>query len=105
MKKRAEAEKLADEALRSIDDIQAAAVNDFIFTRIQSAIAAKKNAAIIRKLKTMYRLSAILVLFIALNIGSYYILKQNKSIITKQKTSGIAAFADYYNLEQSSYNY
>jgi hypothetical protein len=106
MKNKKDIEKLADEALNSFDDIEPVEVNDFIFTRIQNRMAARQPAPVKARLVTMYRLTAMLVVFTLLNIGSYYFLAQPKNVkATVQKTSGIEAFADDYNLQPKSYNY
>ena len=108
MKNLKDAEKLAEEALKSIDNIQAVEANDFIFTRIQSRMETKKQGSKNARVKLLYRLSAVLLLLVMLNATSYFVLKPVKSQTTNikhQTTTGIAAFADDYQLEQGSYNY
>jgi hypothetical protein len=108
MKNIKDAEKFAEKALKSLDNIQAIEANDFIFTRILSRMETKAQASKKVRVKLLYRLSAVLLLFVMLNATSYFVLKPVKGQTTNIKhktTTGIAAFADDYQLEQGSYNY
>jgi hypothetical protein len=106
MKNMEDAEKFAEEALKSIDNIQAVEANEFIFTRIKSRMETKVQASKRERVKLLYRLSALLLVFVMLNATSYFVLKPVQSApVTKHKTSSISAFADDYQLEQGSYNY
>jgi len=106
MKNTNDAEKLAEDTLKSLDNIESADANDFIFTRIQNRLAAKQQVPVKEKLKLMYTLSAMLLFFIVVNIISFNYLSTNTNAVnTRQKTSGLSAFATDYNLDQNSYNY
>jgi hypothetical protein len=105
MKEYKDAEKFAEEVLSSIDHIQAAEVNDFIFTRIQNRIHHRRQV-LLTKTRTLYRLSMVLVLFFILNAASYYLfLKRPLHTTSQQPTSGLSAFANEYQITQNSYNY
>jgi hypothetical protein len=105
MKNKDAIEKLAGEALTAIDNIQAIEPNDFFFTRIKNRMRAKKQQYVAGRTKLLYRISAILLLFTVLNLTSYYLLKRSGNNINVQKTSGIAAFANDYSLQQNSNDY
>jgi hypothetical protein len=105
MKNKDAIEKLAGETLASIDNIQASEPDEFIFTRIKSRMEAKRQQYVAGRIKLLYRLSAILVLFTALNLSSYYLLKRSENNTKVGNTSSIAAFANDYNLQQNSNDY
>jgi len=94
--------KRAEEALKSIDNIQAVEANDFLFTRIQSRMETKKVADKNARIKLWYRLSAVLLVFVMLNATSYFVLKPVKSApVIKHKTSGISAFFMFFMLNNN----
>jgi len=105
MKNKNDIERLAEETLASIDNIQAIEPNEFIFTRIQNRMQAKRQQYVAGRTKVLYRLSAILLLFTALNLTSYYLLKRSGNNAKVQKTRSIAAFASDYSLQQNSNDY
>jgi len=105
MKNLKEAEKQADEALKSIDNIQSIDVNEFLYTRIKNRIDALDGQIEKPIVWPLYRMAAMLVLFIAINIISYnYLLgtnTSNKSI----KTNDLNTFSEDYNLQGIQNNY
>ena len=106
MKNKKDAEKLAEETLKSIDNITALDVNDFLFTRVQNRINIKKQVTETLNLKTMYRLVAMLVFFILINMLSFrYLANKNSTNYKSPKTSGLDAFASDYNLNETTENY
>jgi len=105
MRKIKDAEKRADEALRSIDNISPAEANDFIFSKIQNRLDPRNTSFEYTRLKPMYRLAALLIFFIVANIISFNYFQSNKTTSVKQKTGVIGAFAHDYNLDQNSNNY
>jgi hypothetical protein len=64
MKNLKEAEKLADEALKSIDNIQAVEVNEFLYTPIKSRIEALDEPFERASAWPLYRLAAMLLLLL-----------------------------------------
>jgi len=105
MKNKKEAEKLAEEALKSIDQIEAVEVNDFLFTRIQNRLDIKISGMESGKLRSLYRLAAMLVLFTAINLLSFDYLTTKSSNSNKQKSNTTYAFAKEYNLSERAGNY
>lgn len=105
MKNLKDAEKLAEETLKSIDNIQALEVNEFIFTRIQNHLEIKRNGYEKIKLKSMHRLAAALLLIITINIISVKYLANKSNSDSTQQTSGINAFASDYKLHENLNNY
>jgi len=105
MKNLKNAEKLAEEALKSIDNIQPAEVNDFIFTRIQNRIENNAKGYERVKLKSMHRLAAALLIIIAINIISVKYLVNKNTGNNDRQTSGIDAFSNDYNLQENLNNY
>ncbi len=104
MKKHTEAEQFAENVLASIDNIEAVEVNEFLFTRIQNRLEQKNSVLTNEKTKVLYRLAALLVVFIAINAASFFLFKHTAAT-ANQQTAGLAAFASEYKLEQGSYNY
>ncbi len=105
MKNLKDAERLAEEALKSIDNIQPAEVNEFIFNRIQNRIENSAKGYERVKLKSMHRLAAALLLIIAINIISLKYLVNKNTGYNGHQTSGIDAFSNDYNLQEKLNNY
>ena len=105
MKNLKEAEKLADEALKSIDNIQAVEVNEFLYTRIKNRMEALDERVEKPSAWPMYRLAAMLLLFIAINIVSFNYLYSTNSANKSMKSSELNAFSEDYNLQGSQNNY
>jgi len=105
MKNLKDAERLAEEALKSIDNIKPAEANEFIFTRIQNRIENNTKGYERVKLKSMHRLAAALLLIIAINIISFKYLANKNTGNNGRQTSGIDAFSNDYNLQKNLNNY
>ncbi len=105
MKNLEEAEKLADEALKSIDNIQAVEVNEFLYTRIKSRIEALDEGMEKVSAWPLYRLVAMLLLFIAINIVSFSYLSSSVSVNKSMKNNELNTFSEDYNLQSGQNNY
>ena len=105
MKKNNEAEQFAEEILSSIDTIQQADVDDFLFTRVQNRINSRQQVRP-SQMRVFYRLSMALLLFFILNGATYYFLKKADTRKGNDRAaSGLSAFASEYKLTQNTYNY
>jgi hypothetical protein len=112
MRTKSEIEKLAYETLNSIGDIQQVEANPFLFAKIQARMEAATRKQNYIPVKTLSVLSATLLLFIGLNMASYFLLSgssQQQASVTQQstskKTTVAEAFAKQYNLTTEQYNY
>jgi len=104
MKNIKDLEKLAEETLKSIDNIEAVEPNNFLFTRIQNRIENKTLATEKGKIKLMYSLTVALLIIFMLNIVSFKFLA-SKNTNNSQPGNGISAIASDYNLNEDSNNY
>ncbi|MEO6524714.1 MAG: hypothetical protein ABIN91_23720 [Mucilaginibacter sp.] len=106
MKAQKNIEELVDETLNTLNGIQPVEANNFLFGKIQNRMQMGSCEQVAR-IKMLSRLSAALLLFIGLNVGSYYFLSGNsqKPQSVQQKTTPAQAFASEYHLSGSQYNY
>jgi hypothetical protein len=106
MKAQKDIGKLIDETLNSLDGIEPVEANSFLFGKIRNRMQMDAHEQVAR-IKTLSRLSAALLLFIGLNVGSYYFLSGSspKPQNVQQKTTPAQAFASEYHLTGSQYNY
>jgi len=105
MKNIKDAERLAEETLKSIDGIEQVEVNDYLFTRIQSRIEMRKAANEPVNLTYLYKLAATLLFFTCINIIAFNYLTNKNQVNNNQKKNGIDAFAEDYSLNQNISNY
>lgn len=98
-----ETERLVEETLNSLDKLQAVDAEPFLFTRIQSRLARKNEAANIPNNLSMYRLAAVLACVLLINIISYQ--ASLKTQVSKYSPEHNAALANEYNLEANFYAY
>lgn len=94
-------EQLADDTLNSIDGIQRATANPYLYTRIRERLQNRYQPAAYQK-KLMPVLAVALVLFISLNIASYFKVNTVKATSTSNNASGIENFANEYNLSEET---
>ena len=106
MKVQKDIEKLVDETLSSLNGIQSVEANGFLFGKIQNRMQMNTGEQVAR-IKTLSRLSVALLLFIGLNVGSYYFLSGNspKLQTVQQKVTPAQALASEYHLTGGQYNY
>lgn len=111
MKTQQEIEQLTEHTLNSLDGMQQAEANPYLYAKIlnrmgQSRQAAAKNA------KLMFRLSMVLLLFLFINAGSFYMLNKGQqqqpvyTAIGKTKpATGINAVGEEFFPRVQSYSY
>jgi len=106
MKIQKDIENLVGETLNSLDGIKPVEANSFLFGKIQNRMQMEHREQVAR-IKTLSRLSAALLLFIGLNVGSYYFLSGNspKPKTVQKKATAAEAFASEYHLTGNQYNY
>lgn len=90
-------EQLAEETLQSLDGIQRAEANPFLYTRIEQRLRNRYLPSYQKKLMPV--LAIALVLFISLNVLSYFKVSNDPASATNTG-SGIENFASEYNLTE-----
>lgn len=90
-------EQLVDETLNSLDGMQRAAANPFLYTRIEQKIKGRYSMVYHRKLMPV--LAVALVLFISLNVLSYFTVADKPATVSNTG-SGIENFANEYDLSE-----
>lgn len=103
MKKSEDIERNAEQALNSLNNIQHLEVNEFMYTRIKNRMEHNEAADIAHRKNVLFRLAAILFLFVGINFLSFYVL--DKSEKTQQPETGIEAFAKAYGLTANTASY
>jgi hypothetical protein len=98
MKRNIPIDDQVNETMQSLDNLQPAKANEYLFTRIQQRIENRKQLNNYSQL--MFRLAIVLIVFIGINVFSYEKLYSDVS----SGTSDIEAFAADYGL-QVSINY
>jgi len=106
MKGKHELEKLADDALSSIDNIGQVEANEFLYGKIMSRMQARQVAERQQFNRLMLKLSMVLTLFVGINGVSFYLLHKHRQHPQQAKqVNGQAAFAQEYSLKNSTYGY
>ncbi len=102
--KQTEAERLAEQALNSLNGIQAAPVNEFLYTRIRNRMETRRKETGAR-ISLQYRMPVlILLLAVSVNLAGLYLLRPQHNAQLPQQNS-FSSFAQEYQLMQASYNY
>jgi hypothetical protein len=101
MKKNIPIEQLVDAAMNSLDGLQPAEANPFLYTRIEQRL--KNQQQVETYGKSMFRLALVLIAFIILNVFTYDKLSSNNNM--SQSKTGAEAFASDYGLQQNMDNY
>ena len=104
MKNQQEIERMAEQTLSSLDNLQQVEANEYLHSKIWLRINDTSKSIPPAYNRLMLRLAAVLFLFIGINCVSFYALKQH-SVDTAQKSSGADAFANAYNLNDNSDSY
>lgn len=105
MKTIEEIEQLTNQTLDSLNGIKPIEANHFLFDKIRNRMKVESQQQI-ERIKTLSRLSAALILFIGLNVSSYYFLSGNGPKQTiPQKPNAAEALAAEYHLTGGTYNY
>ncbi len=96
-------QQLVDETLESLDGVQRVEANPYLYTRIEQRLKNRNETLAPDQRKLMPVLAVALVLFISLNVVSYFKVNTNDSATTSAKsTSGVDAFANEYNLSEET---
>lgn len=106
MKTPKEIETLAQQALNSLNSIQPAEANLYLYQKIKNRMLHNQQNGAAKSAGLMLKLSAVLVLLLGINITSYYFL--NKSGHNNSKTmvqAGISAVSDEYFPKDNAYSY
>jgi len=106
MKSQQEIEALSNQALNSLDNLQPAEANAFLYSKIRNRMLSNRRDETAKYTRLMVRLSAALVLFVCVNLTSYYFLQRwQKSNVKTTKVSGANAFSEEFLPTESTYSY
>lgn len=104
MKNKQDLEQRAEQTLNSLDNLQQVEANEFLDAKILHHMQVMYHPPAVSSQKLMLRLAGVLCLFMALNITTYFVLKQPKQTTTKN-INGADAFADAYGLNNNANSY
>ena len=105
MKSPREIEELADRAFNSLDNLQQAEANEYLYSKIKNRMLMSRQESAAKNTRLMYGLSAALLLFVCINITSFYLLSRPAQAQVKKADTGISAFSDAYFPKDNTYNY
>src|SRR5476651_1055519 len=106
MKSQQEIEALSNQALNSLDKLQPAEANAFLYSKIRNRMLTNRQDETAKYTRLMVRLSAALVLFVCVNLTSFYFLQRwHKSSVKTTTVSGANAFSDEFLPKESTYSY
>jgi hypothetical protein len=105
MKKDQDIEKLAERTLNSLDGLQEVEANGYLYAQIKQRMHENKEIVPLYGGRIMLRLAAILILFIGINIISFYTLKQQTQSTAANRSNGAEAFANAYSLNSNTDSY
>jgi hypothetical protein len=94
-------ERRIEDALISLEGLQHAQANPFLYTKIEQRLRNKHEG--VTSSNTFYRLAFALIIFIVLNVFTYTKFHSVDATNGATKT-GIEAFASEYGLQQSGVN-
>ena len=90
-----------EQAFKSIEDLERAKANPFLFTRIEQRMRSRAQLQLYGS--WMYKLAMVLILFIAINVYSYSKLWDSSTLkASSSQSTDIDAFAKEYGLEQNA---
>jgi len=96
-------EQLVNETLNSLDGVERVEANPFLFTRIEQRLNNRYRTSASTKQRLMPVLAVALVLFISLNVFSYFKVNNDNSSATSSKSdNGIETFSNEYNLSEET---
>lgn len=102
MKTLREIEELTESTLNSLDNLQTVEANEYLYAKVKNRLLQnRQNTAAYTRL--MLRLSLALLLFLSINVASFYLLNTRQH--TANKPKGINAFSQAYFPRNNSYNY
>ena len=102
MKTLREIEELTDSTLNSLNKLQTVEANEYLYAKIKNRLQQNRQTTAAYS-RLMFRLSLALILFLAINIASFYFLSARQRSASKPK--GITAFSEAYFPGNNSYNY
>ena len=105
MKNQQEIEEMAEQTLKSLNNMQQLEANEYLHSKILQRMNDSSKVVPMAYNRVMLRLAAVLVLFIGLNVASFYMLKQSSNTVTVKKAGTADAFADAYNLNNNLDSY
>lgn len=104
MKNKQEIERQVEQTLNSLNNLQAAEGNEYLYSKIINRMQYNRQETV-KTNQLMLRLSLALALFVCVNGMSYYVLSSRASKSPNQSASGKSAFADTYQLNGNDYSY
>lgn len=99
-----EIEELTTQALTSLDNLQPVEANPFLYQKIKHRMVQSRQAAA-RHAGLMVRLSAALLLFLCINVASFYFFSKKQQPVKAKTTTGINAVGDEFFPKTDTYNY
>ena len=102
MKTLREIEELTDSTLNSLDSLQPVEANEYLYAKIKNRLQHNRQTAAAYS-RLLFRLSLALILFLGINIASFYLISALQRGANKPK--GITAFSEAYFPGGNTYNY
>jgi len=102
MKTLREIEELTNKTISSIDDMQPAQVNPYLYAKIMNRVQARHQVVLQRGMKLMFGFTAVLLLLLFMNIVNIQLLKKQDK---NAKQAGISAFYQAYFPQENGYSY
>ncbi len=104
MNKQNKVDQLVEQTLGSLDNLQQLEPNEFLAAKAWHQLQNRNVVMPYRHNKLLFRLVAVLIVFVGINCFSFYIMNSNSKKQT-ESTTGVNAFADAYGLNNYSENY
>jgi hypothetical protein len=95
-------EELVGNTLKSLDGVERAAANPFLYTRIKQRMKNRYEGAPSYQKKLMPVLAIALVFFISLNVVSFYKVNTKDTSAANSSSGSIENFANEYNLSEET---
>jgi hypothetical protein len=105
MKTPSEIEQLTNQVLNSLDNLQQVDANPYLYAKIINRMQHSRQNAAARKTRLMYGLTAALLLFVCVNVTSFYLLTRSKAHSSTKTTNGAAALRNEYFPQNDQYSY
>jgi hypothetical protein len=105
MKDQQEIQRVVEQTLGSLDNMQPLEANEYLHSKIMQRLNERRKNIPPAYNRLMLRLAVVLILFTGINTVSFYVLKQSAEVANTKKTTGADAFADAYNLDNSTDSY
>lgn len=105
MKNIKDLEKQAEQALNSLNNLQQIEPNEFLHAKILHRMQNQGEATPLYYNKLMVRLTAVLCLFVCINVASFFALTQTNKTVTIKTQPSADAFAQAYGLNTNLNSY